>query len=202
MPHPAVSPDEAWADLQPVLDAELARLPDKYRIPIVLCDLTGRPQRDVVRELKLPAATLASRLAAARRLLAKRLTNRGVVLSAGAVSAALGWHAAISAVPPALANATVQAACAAAAGTAIGLPAPVVELSEGVMRMFVFKKLKALAGVATCVVLVAGLGLMCGPSLRANPDEKPATPPKSEPPAASAIAWRFGRREVSAPDQS
>ena len=77
MPHPPVSVDQAWADLQPVLDSELARLPDKFRMPIVLCDLNGRPQRDVARELKLPPATLANRLAAARRLLAKRLT-RGV----------------------------------------------------------------------------------------------------------------------------
>jgi hypothetical protein len=36
MPQPAVSPDEAWADLQPVLDAELSRLPDKLRIPVIL----------------------------------------------------------------------------------------------------------------------------------------------------------------------
>jgi RNA polymerase sigma factor (sigma-70 family) len=178
MPQPAVSPDEAWTDLQPVLDAELARLPDKYRIPVVLCDLGGRPQRDVARELKLPAATLANRLASARRLLAKRLTERGVVLSAGAVASALGWHAATSAISPSLVNTTVKAACAAAAGTAVGLPSPVVELSEGVMRMFVLKKLKAVAaGAATSLVLLAGLGLVAGPSLRANPEEKPAGPP-------------------------
>ena len=178
MPHRPVSPDEVWADLQPVLDAELARLPDKYRIPIVLCDLNGRPQRDVARELRLPPATLANRLAAARRLLAKRLTARGVALSGGAVAAALGWHAATSAVSPALANATVRAACAAAAGTPVGLPVPVVQLSEGVMRMFVLSKLKSVAaGVASCVLLLAALGLVAGPSLRANPDEKPAKPP-------------------------
>src|SRR4029077_18575241 len=55
MTQPAVSRDEAWNDLQRVLDTELARLPDKYRVPILLCDLGGRPQRDVARELKLPA---------------------------------------------------------------------------------------------------------------------------------------------------
>src|SRR5262249_47238201 len=115
MPHPPVSPDEAWTDLQPVLDAELSRLPDKYRLPIVLCDLGGRTPRDVARELRLAPTTLANRLAAARRLLAKRLTQRGVALSAGAVAAALGWHAATSAVPPTLARSTVKAACAAAA---------------------------------------------------------------------------------------
>ncbi|HKB02689.1 MAG TPA: sigma-70 family RNA polymerase sigma factor [Gemmataceae bacterium] len=184
MPHPPVSPDQAWTDLQPVLDAELARLPEKYRVPVVLCDLNGRPQRDVARELKLPPATLANRLAAARRLLAKRLTARGVALSGGAVAAALGWHAATSAVPPALVMSTVKAACTAAAGTAVGLPVPVVELSEGVMRMFVLSKLRAVAaGVASCLLLFAGIGLVAGSTLRAGSDDPPAKPPA---PAAKA----------------
>src|SRR5262249_10526167 len=97
IPHRPGRPDEAGADRQPVRATGLARLPDKYRIPIVLCDLNGRPQREVARELRLPPATLANRLAVARRLLAKRLTARGVALSGGAVAAALGWHAATSA---------------------------------------------------------------------------------------------------------
>src|SRR5262245_35147144 len=184
MPQPPVSPPDAWADLQPVLDAELARLPDKYRIPVVLCDLGGRPQRDVARELGLPPATLANRLASARRLLAKRLTDRGVALSAGAVAAALGWHAATSAVPASLSAVVVKAACAAAAGAPVGLPVPVVQLSEGVMRMFVLSKLKAVAaGVATCLVLLAGLGFFAAPTLRAGPDDKPTK--STSPPTAS-----------------
>ena len=72
----------------------------------------------------------------------------------------------------------MKAACAAAAGTAIGLPVPVVQLSEGVMRMFVLSKLKAVAaGVASCLLLLAGLGLVAGPPLRANPDEKAGKSP-------------------------
>jgi RNA polymerase sigma factor (sigma-70 family) len=191
MPQPPVSADQVWTDLQPVIDAELALLPEKYRVPIVLCDLNGRPQRDVARELKLPAATLANRLNAARRLLARRLTVRGVALSAGAVAAALGWHAATSAVSPALASATVKAACAVAAGTAVGLPVPVIQLSEGVMRMFVVSKLKAVAaGAVSCVLLFVGLGLIAGPPLSANPDEKPARPTEAKTDRKSADPQR------------
>src|SRR6266545_3741918 len=74
---PAASPS-TWNDLQPVIDEELARLPDKLRLPVVLCDLEGRPQREVAKHLNVPPATLAARLAAARRLLAGRLARRGV----------------------------------------------------------------------------------------------------------------------------
>src|SRR5262249_12586006 len=39
------SPRDAWADLRPVLDQELDRLPDKYRAVIVLCDLEGKTRK-------------------------------------------------------------------------------------------------------------------------------------------------------------
>lgn len=178
MPQPAISPEDTWTDLQPVLDAELARLPEKLRIPVVLCDLGGRPQREVARELKLPPATLANRLASARRLLAERLSDRGIVLSAGAIVAALSWHATTSAVSPKLAITTAKAVHAIATGQVAGLPAPVVELSDGVMRMFVLKKLKALA--VTCLLLLGGIGLLADSTLRANPEEKPIVSAKTE----------------------
>src|SRR5579872_239835 len=61
MPHPEVGPDEAWSDLQPLLDRELERLPDKYRVPLVLCELEGRGRKEVARLLRLPEGTLSSR---------------------------------------------------------------------------------------------------------------------------------------------
>src|SRR5262245_20382395 len=64
MPEPTApsSSPVVWTDLQPVIDEELARLPDKLRLPVVLCDLEGRPQREVAKHLNVPPATLATRL--------------------------------------------------------------------------------------------------------------------------------------------
>ncbi|MFY7952113.1 MAG: RNA polymerase sigma factor, partial [Armatimonadaceae bacterium] len=89
MPEVAVCPPDTWADLQPVIDAELAALPEHLRLPVLLCDLEGRTQREAAAHLKLPPATLATRLTTARRKLAERLTARGITLAGGALAAVL-----------------------------------------------------------------------------------------------------------------
>jgi RNA polymerase sigma factor (sigma-70 family) len=152
MPHPEVAPDEAWSDLLPLLDRELERLPDKYRVPLVLCELEGRGRKEVARRLRLPEGTLSSRLATARRLLAARLTRRGLTLSAAALAAALSQQAAPAAVPRALVTATVQVARAARrAATAGAVPAGVSALTEGVLKGMLMRKLK----LTTALLLAA-----------------------------------------------
>src|SRR5262249_47707007 len=76
MPHPEVAPAEAQ-DWRSVLDRELERLAEKYRAPVVLCDLEGRSRREVARQLGLCENTLSSRLARARRLLASGWRGAG-----------------------------------------------------------------------------------------------------------------------------
>ena len=71
------APQDRWADLRPILDEELSRLPDHYRAVIVLCDLEGRTRKEVAAQLGCPEGTVASRLARARAMLAKRLTATG-----------------------------------------------------------------------------------------------------------------------------
>ncbi len=186
MPEPtAPSAVPAWSDLQIVIDEELARLPDKFRLPVVLCDLEGRPQREVAKHLNVPAATLATRLAAARRTLAARLTRRGVALSGGALAGLLGQHASASAVPYTLATGVVRAVeLGAAQGTLNSLvSAQAVHLSEGVIRMMMIAKLKAVAVLAAvALALTTGLGVGLVPA--AAGDRPVAT---NEPNAAKAI---------------
>ncbi len=176
MPEPTApsSSPVVWADLQPVIDEELARLPDKLRLPVVLCDLEGRPQREVAKHLNVPPATLATRLASARRTLAARLTRRGVTLSGGALAGLLGTHAAASAVPHTLAAGVVRAVEVGATEAAVNslVSEHAVQLSEGVMRMMMLAKLKAVAVLAvTALVLTTGLGLGLMP---ASADDQPA----------------------------
>src|SRR5262249_57149609 len=99
-----------WQDLQPLLDQELSRLPVKYRLPVVLCDLEGKARKDVARELEIPEGTLSSRLTTARGLLARRLARRGLPLSGGALAAVLSANAASACVPASVMASTIKAA--------------------------------------------------------------------------------------------
>jgi RNA polymerase sigma factor (sigma-70 family) len=59
---PAVEPRKDRNDMLPALDAELERLPEKLRAPIVLCYLEGRTNQEAARLLRFPVGTIKTRL--------------------------------------------------------------------------------------------------------------------------------------------
>ena len=116
MPEPSGA-EVPGGDLAVVLDEELGRLPEHYRGAVVLCDLEGLTRKEAARRLGIPEGSVASRLARARALLARRLARRGVALGGGAAAALAAGRASASA-PPALVASTIRAAGLLAAGKA------------------------------------------------------------------------------------
>src|SRR5262249_31879996 len=100
-----------------VLDEELARLPDRYRAPLVCC-LEGQSGEQAARNLGIPLRTFRLRLRQARELLRKRLNRRGYGVSGAMLSALLLRNMASAAVPPTLAADTAKLMGMIAAGKA------------------------------------------------------------------------------------
>ena len=157
--------EEVWRAVQAILDAELVRLPDKYRRAIVQCDLEGKTIKEAARQLACPQGTLATHLARGRALLARRLARHGLVLSAGALTAALTHGASAAAVPPALLVSTVKTTGLLPAGqaaTAGLVSAKVAALTQGVVQAMFLTQLKSSMIVTFVVVaLGAGVGAIC-----------------------------------------
>jgi RNA polymerase sigma factor (sigma-70 family) len=184
-PEPVSEPHDPWADLRPVLDHELGRLPEKYRAAVVLCDLEGRTRKEAALQLGCPEGTLCSRLARARALLARRLAPYCPVPSGAALGAML-LHKGTAGPPAALVSPTVKAATWLAAGNAAAaggaIPARVAALTEGVLKAMLLAKLKFVlkaslaSGAALFLVLAAFVGPGRLPSEAAAPAGAAAPP--------------------------
>jgi RNA polymerase sigma factor (sigma-70 family) len=159
MAEVAPSTETVWSDLRPVLDEEVGRLPDKFRIPVVLCYFEGKTNEEAARLLGCPKGTVLSRLAAARERLRARLTRRGLALPAGLFAAALSENG-VSAMPPGLVDATVRAAVLLAAGEGAAVSGSITVLATEVVRAMWMTRLKVLTATLLAVGLVsAGAGV-------------------------------------------
>jgi RNA polymerase sigma factor (sigma-70 family) len=171
-----------WRDLRPILDEELDKLAEKYRAPLVLCYLEGMTHEEAARQLGWTNGTVCGRLFRARELLRRRLTRRGLALSAGLFTTVLSQEAA-AVVPAKLAAPTVKAGLLVAAGqnTAGAISAHAVRLADALMKTWFLARAQ-LAAAVVLAVCVAGIGagailwksLAPSPMAAHNEDDQPA----------------------------
>ncbi|HEV3258893.1 MAG TPA: sigma-70 family RNA polymerase sigma factor [Gemmataceae bacterium] len=169
-----------WQELRLVLDEEIAGLPEKYKVPVVLHYLEGKSHEQAARELGWPKTSFSSRLARAREFLRERFVRRGLALPAALLSTALAERAAPAAVSARLVLSTVRGGSLAlagkvAAGGAVSTQA--AALAEEAMKAMSFSKLKVILALVLSGGLAAtGAGLAARQSSTARPPQ-----PRMEP---------------------
>jgi RNA polymerase sigma factor (sigma-70 family) len=176
---PAAGDDLTWGELRGLLHEELARLPDQFRAPLLLCYVEGLTRDEAARRLGWPATTLKGRLDRGRKMLHDRLARRGLTLAAALAAPALAREAS-AAVPAELAAVAVRAASGGATPAAASLAGALLRGS-----LLARGRLVA-AAVLLLGVIGAGAGLFPAPA--GPPADKPAADALKPEPRAD----RFG----------
>jgi len=170
-------------DLGSAIDEELGRLPDRYRLPIVLCGLRGLSAASAAAELGWPVGTVASRLSRGRAELARRLAARGIAV--GLLATAVGWAELTAAVPTRLMDITAATVGGNVSPTVVALTTEVVNA----MTWSPIRRLTAGLLAASAVALGGGVILSLGQAAPV-PASTEVSLPAASAPAPKVLAVR------------
>ncbi|HEY7312762.1 MAG TPA: sigma-70 family RNA polymerase sigma factor [Gemmataceae bacterium] len=176
--RPEEPADLSWREAVSLLHEELDRLPDAYRMPLLLCCLDGKTRDEAALALGCSAGSIKGRLERGREVLRKRLLRRGLALSGAMLAALVDAPAATTAPPPSLIRATLQAA---ATGR---YPRSIARLIQGAIPRVFAAKMRIAAGV----LLTIGLLAVGGSRAFTPGGADPATEPSAKQPQPNRAA--------------
>jgi RNA polymerase sigma factor (sigma-70 family) len=190
LPEPAAPADDlSWREATSLLHEELNRMPDRLRVPLLLCHLEGKSRDEAAAELGVSVGAIKGLLERGRAKLKERLEKRGIAFSVGL----LGVLVADGAAPP---TAWVDSTVNAVVGQAVR-PA-VQQLAQGVLPMsYVFKITLA----ASLLVVASVFGVVAymyagGATETSPPVTKDAPPPPKTPPKAMGEVFTVSGKVV------
>jgi RNA polymerase sigma factor (sigma-70 family) len=154
-------------ELLRIVEEEIQRLPQTYRLPIVLCCLEGLSQEEAASRLDCTPGSLKGRLERGRARLQQRLARRGLSLSAALAAVEVSRGAAAACLPT-LVTPTVKAAMLFAtrqAGSAM-MFSQAAALAEGVLSAMLLRRLAVVIGLVLTVSLLGFGAALFSPSAR------------------------------------
>lgn len=172
---PPINPVNEEEEIVDLIHAELANLPEKYRLPLILCCLEGTAREVAAQHLGWSLGSLKGRLERGRNMLLARLKRHGIILSAGMLTSLLAQQA-VAEIPAVLAGSTVNALTLVAAGQALmgaAVSAQTAALTQGVLKAMWLTKLKITAGLILAGGVAATGSVVALQQLLAAPEEEP-----------------------------
>jgi RNA polymerase sigma factor (sigma-70 family) len=145
--------DPGWDELCLVLDEELRRLPERYRIPLLLCYLEGRTQDEAAKQLDWSVRTLRRRLEHARNLLKTRMIRRGATLGVGLFAGFLAPSSASAVLTPELRQSILTISTGDAKSAVVSTA--VMRMVDAATHVAIFTKIGIWSAVALAFVSAA-----------------------------------------------
>ncbi len=168
----------------------MERLPEVFRLPLILCGLENRSQEEAAQSLGCTLGSIRGRLQRGRARLRARLVRRGLAFSAALLAMEVSQSGA-ALVAGQLSSATLRAARAFAAGDRSAISANILTLADTTIATMNAVKGKICLGVLLAMSLAAGSGALAHQALTAEQPQAPSgkrdrpTPQRANRPAAS-----------------
>ncbi len=191
-------------ELAGIVQAEITRLPEKFRAPIVLCYMEGLTHDEAAAALNWPVGTVRSRLSRGRDTLHRRLQARGMTSPESLTPLpALPAVGSATAIPEYVAKLVARLASQATGGplsVATPLNVTSLALAEEVLKMMTFKKVMVLTALfLSLATFTIGGGIAAVRASRASNEQTAPASAQQENPAQPKAAVRLAEADVIDP---